>query len=229
MRIPEQLTIHRYADPESVAGALFELLQSELDWTQPQTWLLPGGSSPGRLFDQIVGSGRDLSQLTLLATDERLVPKTDERSNYRLLVEHFLKNELPAAHRPTVCVFYDTQYNRAENNRLLRQQLDHLPPLTLALMGIGTDGHTASLFPHKSQNALPDDWIYSHYDTGDGLDRISLGREYLNRAERMIFLCPGEKKRPILKRVLEGEYDPDAYPVQWFFRHFPGRMELFCQ
>ena len=224
----QRITLHRHSQTDELADELFRLVDARTDWTQPQTWLLSGGRSPGAFFERVVASGRDLSKLTLFPTDERLVPKTDDRSNYKLLVDHFLKTDLPPERRPTVCVFYDTRLNRAANNRLLRQQIDHLPPVTLALMGIGDDGHTASLFPHKPQNELPDDWIYATYDSGDQLERISFGRTFFNRADYMAFFCPGPEKSDTLERVLHGAYQPDAYPVQWFFQHFPHRMDLFC-
>lgn len=229
MTTENRIHVHENPSAAALADELFQLVDARTDWNRPQTWLLSGGRSPGVFFDRVVASGRDLSKLTLFPTDERLVPKTDDRSNYHLLVEHFLKTDLPATHRPTIGVFYDTQLDRAENNRLLRRQIDHLPPVTFALMGIGTDAHTASLFPHKPQNELPDDWIYATYEAGDGLERISFGREFFQRAEYMAFFCPGAEKVETLERVLKGSYDPAAYPVQWFFRNFGGPMDLFCR
>lgn len=211
---------------EQSAAALLEYIRSWADFGQEQTWLLPGGSSPVPFFKALAGSGLDLSRLTFFLTDERIVPKTHDASNYRLLTDHFYAGIDNEEHRPDICVFYDPELDRATNDRMLREQLDRLPPVTFALMGIGTDAHTASLFPHKAQNFKPGDWLYAHYHSGDRLERVSLSFDFLNAAERMAFLCTGEAKRDILQTVCTLPYDPESYPVQYFFRHFDRPLVL---
>lgn len=213
-------------DPQQSAQKLLDHLQKELDFSQPQTWLLPGGSSPIPFFKLLAGSGLDLSNLTFFLTDERIVPHTHDSCNYKLLTDYFYAGIEQEEHRPDICVFYDPEQDRATNDRMLRRQLDHLPPISFALMGIGSDAHTASLFPHKPQNFDPGDWLYAWYESGDGLERVSLSFDYLNSAGEMAFLCTGAKKREALHTICTKPYDPEAYPVQYFFRHFPKPLWL---
>jgi 6-phosphogluconolactonase len=112
---------------------------------------LSGGSSPKRAYELAAQSDADLSAATLWLGDERVVPHDDERSNLRM-VRAALCDRLPDERRPRLMPV-DTALGHdaaaAAYESLLRETLGNHPRLDLALMGLGPDAHTASLFPGK--------------------------------------------------------------------------------
>jgi 6-phosphogluconolactonase len=96
----------------------------------------------------------------------------------------------------------------------LRLDPSELPRFDLVLLGMGAEGHTASLFPgtkalKEERRLVVSNWIGKLYT-----DRITLTPPVLNNAARVIFMVHGEEKAPALKAVLEGPYDPEQLPAQ---------------
>jgi 6-phosphogluconolactonase/glucosamine-6-phosphate isomerase/deaminase len=112
---------------------------------------LSGGSTPRRAYELAAQSDADLSAATLWLGDERVVPLDDERCNLRMVRES-LTDRLPQERRPRLMAV-DTALGHdaaaAAYETLLRETLGNHPRLDLALLGLGPDGHTASLFPGK--------------------------------------------------------------------------------
>src|SRR5215204_3658258 len=112
---------------------------------------LAGGSTPRRAYELAAGTDADLSAATLWLGDERVVPLDDERCNLRM-VRQSLIQRLPEDRRPRLMPV-DTALGHdaaaAGYEAVLRETLGNHPRLDLALMGLGPDGHTASLFPGK--------------------------------------------------------------------------------
>ena len=112
---------------------------------------LSGGSTPRRAYELAAAGDEDLSAATLWMGDERVVPPEDERSNLRMVREALI-DRLPEERRPRLMPV-DTALGHdaaaAAYDSLLRETLGNHPRLDLALMGIGPDGHTASIFPGK--------------------------------------------------------------------------------
>src|SRR5437879_2515362 len=88
------------------------------------------------------------------------------------------------------------------------------PRFDLVLLGMGPDGHTASLFPgtkalHEQQRLAVSNWVGKFFT-----DRITLTPPVLNNAARVMFLVQGDDKAPALKAVLEGPFEPEQLPAQ---------------
>src|SRR5260370_70957 len=96
----------------------------------------------------------------------------------------------------------------------LRLAEGQLPRFDLVLLGMGPEGHTASLFPgtkalREERRLVVSNWVGKLYT-----DRITLTPPVLNNAARVIFMVHGEEKAPALKAVLEGPYEPEQLPAQ---------------
>jgi 6-phosphogluconolactonase len=95
-----------------------------------------------------------------------------------------------------------------------RLAADQLPRFDLVLLGMGPEGHTASLFPgtkalREERRLVVSNWVGKLYT-----DRITFTPPVLNNAARVIFMVHGEEKAPALKAVLEGPYEPEQLPAQ---------------
>jgi 6-phosphogluconolactonase len=184
---------------------------------------LSGGSTPKGLFQQLAEepylSLMPWSKTFIFWVDERHVPFTDETSNYRMTQE-FLLSKVPV---PAENITPGTQPNRpvqdAANwleNRLRKFfGAGQLPVFDYALMGMGDDGHTASLFPGTPQLNEREKWVVGYFVDSAKKERVSLTFPVLNAARRLVVLAEGPKKAAMLQKVLDGPSEPPRYPIQY--------------
>ncbi|MDX2226139.1 MAG: 6-phosphogluconolactonase [Verrucomicrobiae bacterium] len=186
---------------------------------------LSGGSTP-RILHRLLAGDPDLrqrmpwSQTYFFFGDERFVPHNHEDSNYRMACETlFVPAEIPDDHvvaiptQPQEPAAAAREYERKirtffESRGLLRNGIARFD---LILLGMGPDGHTASLFPdsealYKSVPWVTDNWV-EKFQT----HRITLTFPVLNNAATVMFLVAGQDKATVLKEVLSGQGDP-LYP-----------------
>jgi 6-phosphogluconolactonase len=183
---------------------------------------LSGGSTPKRLFRILASTtlaGRIRWQsIHLFQVDERCVPPDDPESNYRMIRETLLESvQLPegnfhrlAADQPDVDQA-SRQYAQ-EIARTVQAEPGKPPRLDLIFLGMGPDGHTASLFP--GTQALEEQvlWVRPNYVEKLKMHRLTMTFPVLNAAAQVIFLVSGADKAEVLFQVLEGP--PGRYPAQ---------------
>jgi 6-phosphogluconolactonase len=175
---------------------------------------LAGGSTPKRAYELAAQSDGDLSAATLWLGAERMVPEDDERSNLRL-IRTSLADRLPEERRPRVMPV-DTSLDLDEAaeayDALLRDTLGNHPRLDLALLGLGPDAHTASLFPGKP--AVNESQRLAVGVPEPGMEpmvpRVTLTLPVLNTAREVAFLVSGADKAPAVRRAFGTPPDETA-------------------
>jgi 6-phosphogluconolactonase len=175
---------------------------------------LSGGSTPKHAYELAAQSDADLSAATLWLGDERLVPEDDERSNLRM-VRTALTDRLPEERRPRLMPV-DTSLGpdaaAADYEAMLLRTIGGHPRLDLALMGLGPDGHTASLFP--GQPAVAETQRYAVGVPDAGLEpmvpRVTLTLPLFNTAREVVFLVAGADKAEAVARVFGTPPDETA-------------------
>jgi 6-phosphogluconolactonase len=186
---------------------------------------LAGGSTPREVY-RLWGqkSTLDWSQVVLLFGDERCVPPTHADSNHRMLEETLL-----AALRVKPQVYRmegeagDLNAAARHYENTVRDLLSGTGRLDAALLGVGDDGHTASLFPR--QPALREGQrLCVRTAAPSGQPRLTLTVPVLRNARELIFLASGAGKAAVIHRVLEGKLDPESAPAQFFLRD--GRLNV---
>ncbi len=156
----------------------------------------------------------DWSKVHVFFSDERTVPPDHEDSNYKMasgvLLDHVpvgsvhrIRGELPPdeaakAYKEELRTFFRTE---------------DVPRFDLILLGVGRDGHTASLFPETAALEVHDRWVVANPVLGLGTTRITLTIPVINAARAVVFLVAGEDKAEAVKEILEGDADPRAYPA----------------
>ncbi|MGH8599163.1 MAG: 6-phosphogluconolactonase [Burkholderiales bacterium] len=185
---------------------------------------LSGGSTPKALYSLLAtdpGLRRDLpwGKVQVFWGDERPVPPDHADSNFRMADEALLSKVpvLPGnIHR--IGGELSAEQAAIDYDRALREcfelQDDELPRFDLALLGLGPDGHTASLFPgtralHEEKRLAVANWI-GKLDS----ERITLTAPVFNNAACVIFLVSGNEKAVVLKSVIEGRREPEQLPAQ---------------
>jgi 6-phosphogluconolactonase len=175
---------------------------------------LSGGSTPRRAYEIASRSDADLSAATLWLGDERVVPPDDERSNLRM-VRAALTESLPEERRPRLMPV-DTSLGpdaaAAAYELLLKQTIGQHPRLDLALMGLGPDGHTASLFPGKPAVAESQRFVVGVPAAGmePMVARVTLTLPLFNTAREVVFLVAGADKASAVARVFGTPPDESA-------------------
>ena len=189
--------------------------------------VLAGGSTPESTYEALsrdYADRLDWSKVHIFFGDERTVHPEHEDSNYRMVRETLLSHiRVGSVHRMRC------EVPPAEAAADYEEQLqgffgtDDFPAFDLILLGLGKDGHTASLFPETSALDVTDRLVVVNSVLKLGTSRLTLTIPLINAAEAVTFLVAGEDKARALKEVVEGDADPRAYPAK-FIRPDNGEL-----
>jgi len=184
---------------------------------------LSGGNTPRQMFELLASDefrGQvDWAKVRVFWSDERAVPPTNPESNYGMARRELLiRVPIPEgnvhrmeAEKPSI--------GRAAHDyeEVLRKYLDlddrGFPRFHMIFLGLGKDGHTASLFPGTRVTRQTSRWVSTPMVTKLNMRRMTLTLPVLDAASRIVFLVVGSEKAEILHAVLQGKSDP-PYPAQ---------------
>ncbi|MEW6660343.1 MAG: 6-phosphogluconolactonase [Thermodesulfobacteriota bacterium] len=190
---------------------------------------LSGGQTPRRTYEILAQPPfRDQvpwEQTHVFWGDERCVAPDDPRSNARLAREAFLERvPLPPAQiHPISCIGSPATAAR-EYAALLRQFFEAGPPrFDLIFLGLGEDGHTASLFPYDRALEERRRWTAAVYVPAQDLHRVTLTATVINQARVVAFLVAGGAKAGVLREVMQKPRDPWRLPAQ-LIKPEPGEL-----
>lgn len=177
---------------------------------------LSGGSTPGPVYRALsTRSEIDWIRVRVLLMDERCVPPVHDESNQRLIRETLLE---PAGIPVELCVFPDTALSPDACAAQLEDQVRAAladGPIDVAVFGMGTDGHTASLFPPLSETAFgPGLAVHTVTDTFAVHDRVSLTVPPLAEARAKLLLLTGAEKLHVFEEMIQAPQDPRRWPLQ---------------
>lgn len=192
-----------YPDIESLSRGVADFaaaaLQNTLSRQQQVTLAVPGGNTPRHYLPALAKCALPWDRITVTLTDERWVDTDDEQSNERL-VQHFLMQHLPKnAHFVGLKTDHTDPFTAVES---VHQRLTALPlPLSLALLGLGEDGHIASLFPGMSPEIPTTRHCVVVAPPIAPSPRISLSLTLLAQSEQIALVVTGQNKRMLLDRL----------------------------
>jgi 6-phosphogluconolactonase len=197
--------IYRFSDPDALAQALANRIAELIGSCQaPFRIALAGGSTPKLLY-QHLSRRKDIDWLSveLYLGDERMIPASDPRSNENMIRE-MLGAVLDSAK------FFPI-YTGADQAETARQYASLLPSrLDLAILGVGDDGHTASVFPdteEQDRNVYGTRWPEAAREEDTVMERVTLSLSYLANSAAVYFLVAGEKKAQRVADATHGRGD----------------------
>jgi len=216
------LSVQVYETPEELAeaaaGEFAAKAEEAIEERGRFAVVFAGGSTPETMYGILArdyDDRIDWSKVYVFFGDERTVPPDHDDSNHKMASEvlldhvpvgnvHRMRGELPPeeaarAYEEELRAFFGT---------------DEIPRFDLILLGIGADGHTASLFPWTTALEVHDRWVVANPVPRLNTTRITLTVPVINAARAVIFLVAGEDKAEALKETLEGDADPRAYPAK---------------
>lgn len=237
---PVSVTYKVWLTPAEVAAAAAELFAASavaaVEARGVARIAVSGGTTPKAMFALLADQSAPYfarvpwAKLDVFWVDERCVPPTDADSNYRMTNEAMLsKVPLPAAHVHRMEGELDPQEAASRYEALLRTEFRlegaETPVFDLVLLGMGDDGHTASLFPQTAAlHELARLVVANHVPQKDTW-RITLTQPVINRGREVAFLIEGAAKADVLRDVLLGPYDPEAKPSQ-LIRPNSGKLTM---
>ena len=190
---------------------------------------LSGGSTPRRTYELLAGrpfkEQAPWHRMHIFWGDERCVPLDDPRSNARMAKEAWLDRvPIPASQiHPMHCAGAPAETARQYEAHLRQFFTGHPSSLDLVLLGLGDNGHTASLFPGTPVLKETERWVSEVYVAEQDLYRVTLTAPFINRAAVVAFLVAGEAKAEVVWQILRGPRDPDRLPAQLIDPH-PGEL-----
>ncbi len=212
-----------YDSPADVASALADLFIAKgneaLAARGRFTVSLAGGTTPKAAYALLGTQPRkialDWTKTEIFFGDERCVPPDDAQSNYRMAREAFID---AVAIPPDNVHRIKGEIDPADAANAYRDEIvaalgDH-PRLDLVLLGMGPDGHTASLFPGNDPTADDEALVRAVYSTSQQQWRVTLTPSLLNAARTIAFAVEGAGKAAMLERVRHGPYEPSTFPSQ---------------
>lgn len=196
-----------------LANALAGELRQALTSHDTVSFAVPGGTTPGPVFDALSAVDLDWGRVKILLGDERWVPESSERSNSRLVRARLLQDHASAAE---FIPFYTGSAAPDDDLELLADRVNPLLPISVLLLGMGTDMHTASLFPGADRlaEALSADAPPLLPMRAPGADepRLTLTAPVLSGAMSVHVVITGAEKRAALDKAVALK-DPLAAPI----------------
>lgn len=220
------MSIAIYSDTETLsqeaAEYIVRIAQESITARRRFTIALSGGSTPKKLYGLLAQepylSQIDWTLVDIFWSDERCVPPTDAESNY-LMAQQVLLSKIPIpanqihrmpadlADRDAASYAYTLEMQQTIGS-------DSVPRFDLIQLGMGPEGHMASLFPHQPSLHEQQRLVMPVTVPKPPPPRLTFTPRLLNAASHVLFLVTGAEKQDAVKAVLEGEYQPDEYPAQ---------------
>ena len=195
-----------------------EKMQAAIQERGQCTLALSGGSTPKPLYEALSTQSLPWEKIHVFWGDERYVPGDHPDSNQRMARQAWLDRvKIPAANihpmptgaaQPTA----DAQKHEGELRQFFQIPAGKFPVFDIVLLGMGDDGHTASLFPHTEALKVDDRLVT--VGNKDGQPRLTFTAPLINAARWVIFLVAGQNKRPALAQVFAQSADEMTYPTR---------------
>jgi len=181
---------------------------------------LTGGSSPVAIYKLLATpeykAKIDWDNVFVFWGDERWVALDDDLSNAKMSAQNLL-NHVPIPKGNIFPMYKDgvtPQDYAVQYEQFIKQVAGENGIFDLILLGMGDDGHTASLFPGEAVLDEQDKWVAAYYLEPQSMYRITLTAPLINKAKQIVVITFGENKAHALHEVLHGDYNPEKYPTQ---------------
>ncbi|NVJ60919.1 MAG: 6-phosphogluconolactonase [Gammaproteobacteria bacterium] len=226
--------LHYFDDRKSANAALADKIAQNLsqaieERNKASLWV-SGGSTPMDMYRQLSTEHIDWQNVLISMVDERYVPPTDEASNERLIKENLLMN---AADDAEFIPFFQVTSSPEDNKKMLEKTLREKVhgALDVVVLGMGNDGHTASLFPCAKEiedavSAENSEYTAVTHPRVAPHPRLTLTLNRLLASRHVYLLLFGEEKLNTLKKAEQDGEEIDM-PIRYFLRNESPRLEIF--
>lgn len=223
-RFGEDMELNTFQNPQALARAaayhFVQVHQKAVAKSNGFAVALSGGTTP-RLLYELLADPREpfrdqiaWKKSYFLFTDERHVPPDHPESNYRMAHEA-LFSRVPKTQIARMAGEKPAEQAAVEYEEVLADLFEaDVPDLDLVLLGLGEDGHTASLFPHSPALQEQERLVVAPWVEKLNAHRITMTLPILNNAASTVFLVTGASKAEIVGKIINADKNPDLYPAQ---------------
>lgn len=196
-------------------------LSDQFQRTGEANFAVSGGSTPFDIYRELANQDLDFSKIDLIQVDERYVPETSIESNWNSVEKSFEGLEFKQTIR--------FEYSSSIQDTLGKVQQNLPPKLGLTILGMGLDGHFASLFPDGEywDNPTSDKALITqapnYYPTRD---RLSLSPKYIYNSEKIIILIKGKDKHDKLQEYIKNPIGIKNWPLEYLYNH--PNLSIYC-
>lgn len=227
--------IHIFENPLQTAKAVAEFIAKEVSNTGKKQFnvAISGGSTPNLLFTLLSEEYKekvDWRKIALFWVDERCVPADDSESNYGN-VKKLLLDKVSLSENQIFQMIGENdpafEVERYEN--LLVQNLpekDKTPIFDLVLLGMGDDGHTASIFPNNLKLLRSENFVATAKHPTSGQNRITLTGVTIENALQILFVITGNSKAVVLDEILKEKHNSENYPAFHILKNTKAEIYL---
>lgn len=179
---------------------------------------LSGGSTPRQIYQNLASYKYkkfvDWKKVHIFWSDERAVPPDSDESNYKMAMDSGFKSlGIPANQIYRMEAESDIDQHATMYQQLIESALNS-SSFDLIMLGMGDDGHTASIFPGTEALDQKGKWVVANYVPTKQSWRMTMTIPFINTAENVVVYVLGDKKKEMLKKVLAGEKTPEPLPAE---------------
>ena len=223
-------TLYVYRNKLELSSEISKFIENQINLTLKNIdrfkFCVSGGSTPKNVYQILSEKDIRWEMVDIFLGDERYVDPDSELSNSLMLKNSLLTNFGSKAYFYEI--FNDSKANdkdikKSFISKLIEKCGTNPPSFDLTLLGLGDDGHTASLFPYQQNNNVDDLVIFNE---GKGLKRISLTPKVLSASSKIVFLVSGSSKKLALKRLLDKSEPDDRTPSKLI--KSSNQISIFC-
>jgi len=187
-----------------------------IDAFSPDATVAVSGGTTYRKILQVWREGLGPTRVKVFPVDERMVPFESPESNWGMIQQRLLEPlDWPQSKR---CFLKSMGEDAATGYERLLRSIFHgpMPQFDLVFLGVGADGHTASLFPGGQYLNDNQSWVLQTSSPAPPKDRITLGMGAICAARQVVIIVTGEEKRPVVQQMLKGD---EVMPIVKVLRH----------
>ncbi len=218
-----QINLQVFENGTAASYAVAELIKEKIKETPDSSFLniaISGGTTPRMLFELLgneYGSSIEWKKVRLFWVDERCVEPTDSESNFGMTYDAFLQKTLVQGENIFRMRGEEIpEYEAERYSNLLLKELPAsggYPVFDLILLGMGNDGHTASIFPNDMSLLDSELSVAATVNPYTLQKRLTLTGNTINNAKQIVFMITGESKSKILKEIVENKPNAKNYPA----------------
>ena len=215
------MKIHVYSNKNELFENFSEVFISEVN---KGLCIIPGGNTPKEIYNLVSNKSNLIKNRSVLLSDDRLVEKSDKFSNFNMINNYF-KIDFQEGYPIDYYIFFSQNKIKELQNKI--SELISVNNLYCSFLGIGSDSHTASLFPHNKKNLSDDVSGFVLKNNFETYKRFTLSYKTIFSAEKIIFIINGKKKHIALKNILSKNINYLKYPAQRFIKEH-NHVEIYC-
>lgn len=213
---------------QDLVAAIVEIVNKAVAATNRASILFSGGSTPKGLMNKLAKTNLDWAKIAVGLVDDRMVDASSDFSNLKLIQTEFLSH-IEGAAKPVVYPLVEQADKSEENMAAVLQHVEALGAIDIALLGMGTDGHFASLFPNDaaSSEALAEKVTAPLlYTTAPAhpTHRISFSWHYLKAAKNLVLHITGDAKKQLLEASRSAD---EALPIDTFLQNAADSSSIY--